>query len=400
MSGRGQERLVDLDLLRLLAIVLVVASHLIPPAETPLYHALRLLGILGVAVFFFISGYLLQRGYPSIATSPDTRLFFHRRAWRIFPLYWVALLFALLVGHLIDEAGGVIGPGDLLAHVLGLQMILYPSYITVLAFWFIGSIVLFYLLYPLLVYRDPSVGGLLLRGLAIFLVMGIVRAVAGLFGGGIFTDFPVFVLGIAAGMTDFLQSDRFRSWRLILAVVAVPAIGVAYLTLASDGAAKWGGEISLSLVLSLGSVAVYLLAGLCSIFLCTGGICLSRTPISASPAPDRCRRHRLVCRVSLPRLHLLRRELPDRQLARYSVGGSRRDRSAALRGLLLSAGGHGPADRTVPATAPQGTRWRIRPSMTIGDFSANSTTGAGGMGEPDAPAPAGRAMPPGQNARP
>ncbi len=267
MSGKGQERLVDLDLLRLLGIVLVVASHLIPPADTPMYHALRLLGILGVAVFFFISGYLLQRGYPSIETSPDTHLFFNRRAWRIFPLYWIALLFALLVGHMVDEAGGVIGAGDFLAHVLGLQMILYPSYITVLAFWFIGSIVVFYLLYPLLVYRNPSVGVLLLRGVAIFLLMGIVRAVAGLFGGGIFTDFPVFVLGIAAGMTDFLQSDRFRSWRLILAVAAVPAIGVAYLTLANDEAGKWGGEISLSLVLLLGSVAVYLLAGLCSIFL-------------------------------------------------------------------------------------------------------------------------------------
>jgi hypothetical protein len=104
-------------------------------------------------------------------------------------------------------------------------MVLFPSYINVLAFWFIGMIVVFYLWYPLLVYHSPSVGRLLLRALAIFLLMGIVRALTGLFGGGILEYFPVFVLGVAAGTTDSLRGNRYRSWRLALAVAAVPAIG-------------------------------------------------------------------------------------------------------------------------------------------------------------------------------
>ena len=99
MTVREQERLGDLDLMRLLAILLVVAHNVIelivPLTGSRLFFASELIGALGVGVFFFISGYLLQRGYPSIETSSDACLFFNRRAWRIFPLYWVALLISL-----------------------------------------------------------------------------------------------------------------------------------------------------------------------------------------------------------------------------------------------------------------------------------------------------------------
>lgn len=267
MSGRGRERLVDLDLLRLLAIVLVVASHL-DPLSSPFSKAFQLIGILGVGVFFFISGYLLQRGYPSIETTSDAYLFFNRRAWRIFPLYWVALLVFLLLGHMVTESGMGISAGDFLAHLLGLQMVLYPSYIDVLTLWFIGMIVVFYLWYPVLVYRRPSFGGLLLRAFAIFVLMGAARAATGLFGGGIFEYFPVFVLGIAAGTTNFLRGDHYRSWRLALAVAALPAIGYAYLSYADVGGLEGAGGFSLSVVMLVGEVVgARLLAILCFIFL-------------------------------------------------------------------------------------------------------------------------------------
>lgn len=204
---------------------LVVGSH-IDPTGFPFKFVFDLLGYLGVGVFFFMSGYLLQLGYPSIETSSDARHFFNRRAWRIFPLYWVAFLVALLVGNMDKKTGGgIISTGDVLAHLIGLQIVLFPSYISILALWFVGAIVVCYLLYPLLVYRSPSIGWLLLRALATFLLIGVAWVVLGLFAVERIIFFPFFVLGVVAGMTNFLKSDHYRSWRLGLAVAAVPMIG-------------------------------------------------------------------------------------------------------------------------------------------------------------------------------
>ncbi len=226
------------------------------------------MGILGVGVFFFISGYLLQRRYPSIETPQVSYAFFNRRAWRIFPLYWVALLVDLTLGRLVTQSGEGISTSGLLIHLLGLQMVFFPSYINVLAFWFIGMIVVFYLLYPLLVYQGPPVEQLFLRAGAIFVLLGIVRALTGLFGGGIFEYFPVFVLGVAAGMTDFLRCDRYRSWRLALAVVAVPAIGYAYFTYTDVAGMDVGGGLSFPIVITVGAaVGGRLIASLSFIFL-------------------------------------------------------------------------------------------------------------------------------------
>jgi len=276
ITGQKRERLEDLDLLRLLAIVLVVArvvveGYLAPPEGTPFAVALRLIGLLGAGLFFFISGYLLQRGYPSIETSSATHLFFNRRAWRIFPLYWVALLVAFLLSPLVeipDISGQVISASDILVHVLGLQMVFPMSANSVRALWFIGTIVIFYLWYPVLVYRRPSIGRLLLRALAVLLIMGIARAFTGLFAGEIFEYFPIFVLGVAAGTTDFLRADRYRSWRLALAVAAVPVIGYAYLSHSYIGILNKTGGLSLPIVLAVGEeISGRILAIFCFVFL-------------------------------------------------------------------------------------------------------------------------------------
>lgn len=253
MERPGPERLGDLDLLRLLAILLVVASHIVPggPKGSPSAHALLLMGILGNGVFFLISGYLLQRGYPSITTAADARHFFNRRAWRIVPLYLVAVIPNLLV---LADPGAAISATDLVATLLALQMVLYPAYVSVLALWFIGMIAIFYLCYPLLTYRRPSWRAILLRGAGLFVVMAVIKVTTGLLGGGVFEYFPVFVLGVAAGSIGFLQADAFRSWRRAIAVAAVPAVGVAFLGFTDVGVLEAGGRLSLAVAGTVGAV--------------------------------------------------------------------------------------------------------------------------------------------------
>ena len=82
-----------------------------------------------------------------------------------------------------SEVGTAISAGNLLVHLLGLQMVLSPTYIPGRAFWFIGAIVVCYLWYPLLVYRTPSVVGLFLRAVIALVLMRIVWVFIGLPGG-------------------------------------------------------------------------------------------------------------------------------------------------------------------------------------------------------------------------
>lgn len=76
------------------------------------------------------------------------------------------------------------------------------------------------------------------------------------------------MLGVAAGTTDFLRGDRYRSWRLALAVAAVPAIGYAYLSNADVGGLELAAGLSLPVVMTVGQVVgARIVAILCFVFL-------------------------------------------------------------------------------------------------------------------------------------
>ncbi len=84
-------RLPALDGLRGLAILLVLVAHLAP---TVIGDA----GWTGVDLFFVLSGYLITTVLLNGKANPDrVRVFYTRRALRIFPLYYGTLLLALVV---------------------------------------------------------------------------------------------------------------------------------------------------------------------------------------------------------------------------------------------------------------------------------------------------------------
>lgn len=77
----------SLDELRGLAILTVVFSHFtggLVPVQISLF-----LGNFGVIVFFFLSGFLMDK---NLARDPRTIPFAIRRAFRILPMYWVSIV--------------------------------------------------------------------------------------------------------------------------------------------------------------------------------------------------------------------------------------------------------------------------------------------------------------------
>ena len=99
------------DLLRLMAATMVLYSHqyaLLGLVE-PSFVGWATFGTAGVAIFFFLSGFLV---WSSWERDPNAWRFFARRSLRIFPALWVVCLLSVFVlGPLVT----VLSPGDYFA---------------------------------------------------------------------------------------------------------------------------------------------------------------------------------------------------------------------------------------------------------------------------------------------
>ncbi|MCC1485034.1 acyltransferase family protein [Winogradskyella immobilis] len=101
----SRQRIYGLDLIRALAIILVIVSHctyILPEFNLQLTRAIRLLGATGVDIFFVLSGYLigglLIRNLETGKTRFKDLFYFWKRRWlRTLPNYFVVLILNILI---------------------------------------------------------------------------------------------------------------------------------------------------------------------------------------------------------------------------------------------------------------------------------------------------------------
>lgn len=107
-------------------------------------------GTMLVFVFFLISGYVLYLKYPEVT---DIKQFYYRRFRKILPMYWLAFIPTFIDTSLANysfEWGG--HPATLFLSFIGMDGFFYGYFKTfyVLGEWFLGAIIICYLVYPLL----------------------------------------------------------------------------------------------------------------------------------------------------------------------------------------------------------------------------------------------------------
>lgn len=94
-------RNLGLDLLRFVAVFLVLGRHLhLPPDASPLLTTWKRGGWIGVDLFFVLSGFLVSSLLftEHIRTGTiDVRRFLVRRAFKIYPAFWCMLTFTLMI---------------------------------------------------------------------------------------------------------------------------------------------------------------------------------------------------------------------------------------------------------------------------------------------------------------
>lgn len=113
---------------------------------------------IGLTLFFFLSGYSLMLKRPGFSTLGDLWTYLRKRLLRIYPLYWLALVFTMLM-HSYGITSGWLSDmdvGQLVLTVLGVQILLSSSF-TLVPFWFVSAIVIFYLLFPIIIFATSKI---------------------------------------------------------------------------------------------------------------------------------------------------------------------------------------------------------------------------------------------------
>jgi len=272
-AGDVQRRIAGLDGVRGLAALYVVVNHIFLrafpgyPADTaPFWAAWLIYGRFAVVVFIVLSGLSLtlapaRHGWRLDAVSSFAR----RRAWRILPPYWAALVFSLLVAWLIVPPPGEGAPNLWSVLVNGtLVQNVVPEPTPNRAFWSIAVEAQLYVLFPLLLLLVRRRGAIAMVGM-VTLVVAIVGIVGPHVSGldtFVIQSAPdlaaLFALGVLAGGI-VIASERRRS--LPWAWIALAAAAPVFATIAWQGSV-WTLDRLFWVDLALGPAIACLLAAL------------------------------------------------------------------------------------------------------------------------------------------
>ena len=201
------QKLPEIDIIRIISILIVVILIHIPLSYA--FNFYLLLDQFGVFVvnnvgiyvamgsFVFVSGFGLYLNpiNRNLNSSKKILAFLKKRFIRIFPLYWVAIiLFLFFVGYL------GINPFYLFYHFLGLQILVAPYFgPPMLTLWFIGIIVIYYLIYIVINLRG-SIKWIVPASIGILFFFVFLNWIFGLVEYRFFLYYLLFIFGIITAL--------------------------------------------------------------------------------------------------------------------------------------------------------------------------------------------------------
>ena len=201
------QKLPEIDIMRIISILIVVILIHIPLNYAYCFYfeldqfGVFLVNNVGIYVamgsFVFVSGFglYLNPNNRNLNSSKKILAFLKKRFIRIFPLYWIAIiLFLFYVGYLD------INSLYLIYHFLGLQIIVAPYFgPPMLTLWFIGIIVIYYLIYIVLNLFE-SIKWIIPACIGILFFFVFLNGIFGLVEHRFFLYYLLFIFGIISAL--------------------------------------------------------------------------------------------------------------------------------------------------------------------------------------------------------
>lgn len=226
-------RLLIFDLMRSLAILIILFHHL--PNYTGNFYDLNFIGInldlsplnelnryLGLGLFIFLAGYLINRKRERFADKRSAINFLYRKFIRIFPLYYLALFCFILIHK-------IYAPLKIGVQILGLQLLFASSTLKPIhTLWFIGLIVIYYYLFTVLNYNPIKK---FYKGLIIILFPICIWILLTLFkvtDSRLILYYWVFLGGVFCAETNFFESEFWRKFNSLIPIVFVPVFLISF----------------------------------------------------------------------------------------------------------------------------------------------------------------------------
>lgn len=204
-----------------IAILWVMLYHL-PTAfpSFPLLHRIKDMGYGGVDIFMFLSGFGI---FYSLKSSLSTKEFYQKRLIRILPYYLPIVLFFYLFLYYKGEV-------EIGSILLNISTLAYWIGSTSLFDWYIPTILLFYLLSPLLYksflkHKNLTLGASMIITL---IVMILIKESQFAYLYKTITRFPIYILGFSYGhYCSQNPPQKIKFWIIGLMIISIIG-GVAW----------------------------------------------------------------------------------------------------------------------------------------------------------------------------
>ena len=202
-NDEHSKKIQEFDILRAFAIIMLMFHHseaygfslfgIRLEGLTPYFEAI-LLGI-----FFFISGYFTGRSFQK--QNKGGMSFFLSRMLRIIPPYLLAVFLYIYV------LGITLKKFNLLVYLTGTHFIFAPNYAKpVITLWYIGAIILFYLIFGFMLANLQSTKALIIGSTLVFAATYALHQWTGLLDERFYKYFIVFLAGILLVRLPYLSS--------------------------------------------------------------------------------------------------------------------------------------------------------------------------------------------------
>jgi len=227
-------RLISFDLMRCVAIFIILFHHLpsylydayniafIERDIDLLHHFYELNRYLGLGLFTFLTGYLLNRKKERFKNPESAFKFLKKKIIRIFPLYYLALIAFIYIYQLFS-------PLTIAIHLVGLQLLFAsPTFQPIITLWFIGLIFIYYCLFIAINYQNLSKFYRILIIILFPLIIGILRMGFKITDFRLILYYGVFMFGIFCAEVNFFEQHLWHKISFLIPILFILVFSINF----------------------------------------------------------------------------------------------------------------------------------------------------------------------------